>query len=397
MTKLLIINITCNQGSTGKISEQVGELMKERGWDVYYAHGARRVNPSKLRTIRIGSKISEYVHAFMGRVFDAEGYGSTRETRLLIKEISKVSPDIVHIHNVHGYYLNFKILFNYLKVLQIPVVWTLHDCWAITGRCAYFDYPQCDRWMEGCGKCYNLSKYPSTLWIDRSHKHFVDKKNAFSGFDKLYLVPVSEWLSSLLKQSFLSKYPISVFHNGIDLSVFHPYAKKSDGFFHIIAVSNVWDNRKGLIDIIKLRGLLPDDYKIVVVGLTKKQIRELPEGIDGIVSTSSQIELAKLYSQADVLINPTYEDNFPTVNLEALACGTPVITYNTGGSPEAIDVKTGVIVDKGNFVEMAEQIKNMKVSPLSSKDCRDRAEKMFDKNQCFMNYAGLFNKILNIH
>ena len=395
MPKLLIINITCNQGSTGKISEQIGVLMKEQGWDVYYAHGARRVNSSKLKTILVGSKMSEYIHALKGRLFDAEGYGSTKATRSLIYEIKKISPDIVHVHNVHGYYLNFTLLFNCLKEMHIPVVWTLHDCWSFTGRCAYFDYPKCDKWKDGCGNCSFLSKYPSTLWIDRSGKHYEDKVRTFSGFDYLHLVPVSEWLSSLIKQSFLSVCPIHVFHNGIDLSVFHPYPKKSDAFFEILAVSNIWDERKGLDDIVSLRSLLSDEYKITVVGLTKKQIKNLPMGIKGIASTNSQSDLAKLYSQADVLINPTYEDNFPTVNLEALACGTPVITYNTGGSPEAIDIKTGVIIDKGDVEAMAEEIIKMKNSPLSSNDCRDRALRFFDKNECFKAYVLLFKKILS--
>ena len=394
MPTLLIINITCNQGSTGKIAEQVGVLMQNKGWNVYYAHGARRVNPSQLKTIPFSSVRAEYMHALRSRLFDEDGLGSEKETRFLVEQIKIIKPDIIHIHNIHGYYLNYKILFEYLNNTNIQVVKTLHDCWDFTGHCTHFVTANCEKWKSECFDC-PLSKKLYPL-IDRSTRNYRLKKKYIVGNHNLHLVPVSHWLEGLLRQSMYKGKDIRVIQNGIDLSVFKPFVKENDGKFKIIGVANVWNDNKGYPDVLLLRKKLDLDlFDITLVGLSQKQIKELPKGINGIASTSNQEELAELYSLSDVLINPTYADTFPTVNLEALACGTPVITYNTGGSPEAIDIKTGVIIDKGDVEAMAEEIIKMKNSPLSSNDCRDRALRFFDKNECFMAYVLLFKKILS--
>ena len=394
MPTLLIINITCNQGSTGKIAEQVGVLMQNKGWNVYYAHGARRVNPSQLKTIPFSSVRAEYMHALRSRLFDEDGLGSEKETRFLVEQIKIIKPDIIHIHNIHGYYLNYKILFEYLNNTNIQVVKTLHDCWDFTGHCTHFVTANCEKWKSECFDC-PLSKKLYPL-IDRSTRNYRLKKKYIVGNHNLHLVPVSHWLEGLLRQSMYKGKDIRVIQNGIDLSVFKPFDTKNGGKFKILGVANVWNDNKGYPDVLLLRKKLDLDlFDITLVGLSQKQIKELPKGINGIASTSNQEELAELYSLSDVLINPTYADTFPTVNLEALACGTPVITYNTGGSPEAIDIKTGVIIDKGDVEAMAEEIIKMKNSPLSSNDCRDRALRFFDKNECFMAYVLLFKKILS--
>ena len=229
-----------------------------------------------------------------------------------------------------------------------------------------------------------------------STRNYRLKAKYIVGNQNLHLVPVSHWLEGLLRQSIYKYKDISVIQNGIDLNIFKPTDTNNNGKFKILGVANVWDNNKGYPDILLLRKKLDIDlFDITMVGLSQTQIKELPKGINGIAPTSNQEELAKIYSQSDVLINPTYADTFPTVNLEALACGTPVITYNTGGSPEAIDLKTGVIIDKGDVEAMAEEIIKMKNSPLSSNDCRDRALRFFDKNECFKAYVLLFKKILS--
>lgn len=394
MPTLLIINITCNQGSTGKIAEQVGVLMQNKGWNVYYAHGARRVNPSQLKTIPFSSVRAEYMHALRSRLFDEDGLGSEKETRFLVEQIKIIKPDIIHIHNIHGYYLNYKILFEYLNNTNIQVVKTLHDCWDFTGHCTHFVTANCEKWKSECLDC-PLSKKLYPL-IDRSTRNYRLKKKYVVGNHNLHLVPVSHWLEGFLRQSIYKDKDISVIQNGIDLNIFKPSDANNNGKFKILGVANVWDNNKGYLDVLLLRKKLDMDlFDITMVGLSQTQIKELPKGINGIASTSNQEELAKIYSQSDVLINPTYADTFPTVNLEALACGTPVITYNTGGSPEAIDIKTGVIIDKGDVEAMAEEIIKMKNSPLSSNDCRDRALRFFDKNECFKAYVLLFKKILS--
>lgn len=396
MPKLLIINITCNQGSTGKISEQVGLMMKQRGWDVYLAHGARRVNPSELETIPFSSVKGEYLHALKSLLFDADGLGSTKATKRLVEKIKEIGPDVIQIHNLHGYYLNFPVLFEYLNSTNIPIVMTLHDCWAFTGHCVHFVIAGCEKWKAGCFDCVLKNKYPkkSILW-DKSKRNYALKKKYLASNANLHIVAVSEWLGALVRLSFLKNNPLHVFHNGIDLDTYKPQVKPNDGIFRILAVSNVWHKDKGLYDIYKLRELLPgEDYAITLVGLSERQIKSLPSGITGITRTSNQQELVELYSNADVLINPTYADTFPTINLEAMACGTPVVTYETGGSPESLTEKTGIVVKQGDVNGMAEAIKSLEVKPLSPKDCRKHAEERFDKDRCFMSYVSLYEQLL---
>ena len=394
MPKLLIINITCNQGSTGKISEQVGLMMKERGWNVYYAHGARRVNPSQLKTIPFSSVRWEYLHALKSLQFDADGLGSTYATKKLVEQIKEIKPDVIQIHNIHGYYLNYKMLFEYLNSTDIPIVLTMHDCWNFTGHCTHFVTANCKKWKTGCHDC-PLLNVPPKSYIDRSKRNYALKKALFTANKYLHIVPVSHWLEGMVRESFLKEKDIQVIQNGIDLNVFKPYPKVQGGKFKILGVSNVWNKDKGIYDIYKLRGLLSlSDFEITLVGLSPKQIAELPEGITGISATANQKELAELYSSADVLINPTYADTFPTINLEALACGTPVLTYRTGGSPEAIDSKTGIVVEQGNFTALANSIMYLRENPLSSEDCRKRAEECFDKDKCFEKYVELYEELL---
>lgn len=394
MRRLLIINITCNQGSTGKISEQVGLMMKERGWDVYYAHGARRVHPSKLKTIPFSSVKGEYLHALKSMLFDADGLGSTHATKKLVEQIKDIQPDVIQIHNIHGYYLNYKVLFDYLNSTDIPVVLTLHDCWNFTGHCTHFVTAGCEKWKSDCYEC-PLLNVPPKSYIDRSKRNYALKKALFTANKNLHIVPVSHWLEGMVRESFLKDKDIQVIQNGIDLNVFKPLPKAQGGKFKILGVSNVWNKDKGIFDIYKLReSLSVAEYEITLVGLTQKQIDELPNGINGITSTANQQELAKLYSEADVLINPTYADTFPTVNLEALACGTPVITYRTGGSPESLDSKTGIILKQGDVISLANAIMYLRDNPLASEDCRNRAVESFDKDKCFEKYVNLYGYLL---
>lgn len=398
MPKLLIISVTCNQGSTGKIAEQVGLMMKDEGWDVYYAHGARRVNPSKLKTIPFSSVRTEYLHALKALLFNADGLGSTRETKRLIEQIKEIKPDVIHLHNIHGYYLNYKFLFEYLNSTDIPVVLTLHDCWNFTGHCTHFVYANCEKWKSGCYDCSLIGLSNMSL-IDRTKYNYGLKMKLFSNNKNMYIVPVSNWLDDLVKQSFLKDKSIKVIHNGIDLNIFKPYPNGTSDKFKILGVSNIWNKNKGLNDFYKLRELLPlNEFEFFLVGLSQKQIKELPNGIRGIERTSNQHELAKIYSDADVLINPTYADTFPTVNLESMACGTPVITYRTGGAPESLSENTGIVVRQGDIKGLSAAIikikNNSDRSKFSLEVCRRHAEHNFDKNKCFREYSKLFKSII---
>jgi len=394
MPTLLQITVALNKGSHGKIAEQIGGLMKERGWEVYIAHGARYVNASQHKSIQIQSKLGEYRHKIKSLLLDADGLGSNKATQRLIETIKQIKPDIIQIHNIHGYYLNFKLLFEYLNTTSIPIVMTLHDCWVFTGHCVHFVTANCNKWQTGCGNCPQIHSTPMSLFYDNSGHNFDLKNQYINANPNLHIVCVSQWIENYLRQSIYKDHNIYQIHNGIDLDVFKPRKEKCQGIFRIIGVSCPWNKSKGLMDVYKLRELLPKDkFEIVLVGLNEKQKSKLPDGIIGILKTNNQEELAELYSESNVFINPTYADTFPTTNLEALACGTPVITYNTGGSPEAIDSATGIVVETGNVQAMANAIFKLSENQLSSKDCRNRAELLFNKNNCFLRYVQIYKEL----
>ena len=396
MPTLLQINVTANWGSTGKIAEQIGLCAMSHEWKSYIAYG-RMMNPSNSQLIKIGTKADVYAHFAEQLLFDDEGLGSRLATKRLIDKIKKINPDIVQLHNIHDHYLNYKILFDYLNKTNTKVVWTFHDCWAFTGHCFHFIQKNCDRWKTQCHDCPLKREYPKTV-LDRSYKNYNLKKLLF-GCKNLTIVPASYWMADFVKQSFLKDTRVDVIQNGVDLNVYRPCGEKlsvTDGKFRILAVSNVWCDDKGELDIYKLREMLPvDEYEMTMVGLSSAQVNNLPRDIKGIYRTQNVKELVRLYSESDVLVNPTYADTFPTVNLEALACGTPVITYKTGGSPEAIDQRTGAVVEQGSVEALAEAIRKMKIHPLSSDDCRKRAERHFDKDKCFQKYIELYDNVIS--
>lgn len=402
MKRLLQIGAALNCGAPGKIAEQIGLLAMSKGWDVYMAHGLRHSNPSKLKTIPLVTPWQEKVHALYSLLFDGHGLGSSKGTKRLVDWIEENQPDIIHLHNVHGYFCNFKILFEYLDTTDIPIVWTMHDCWPFTGRCFHFEGIGCTKWKTGCFDCKAEKGYTVSPFCDRSKELYELKKRLFSSVKNLTMVPVSEWQASFLQESFLKNCPAEVIHNGIDLNKFistdgnrlrEKYALQDK--FVILGVAAPWNKRKGLDDFIQLSKKLPDDqFKIVLVGLKKEQLRTLPPNIIGITRTESQQELAEFYSMADMFCNMTYLDNFPTVNLESLACGTPVITYRTGGSPEAIDAKTGIVVEQGNIEQIVEAICYLQKNPLLPSDCRKRAEDNFDKDKCFEKYITLYDNLI---
>lgn len=390
MAIIFQINVTANWGSTGKISESICCAASHNGWECYVAYG-RYANISASNLIKVGNRLDTYIHYAFDRLLDKEGLGSVRATKKLIKQIAAIKPDIVQLHNIHDHYLNYQILFEYLNQTDIKIVWTFHDCWAFTGHCYHFVQVGCMKWKTLCRNCIQRYKF-----IDKSTENFLLKKSLFTTCKNLTLVACSEWMGNFVKESFLKDKFMRIIHNGIDLNIFRPLPemKIHDGKFRVIAVSNVWNVSKGLSDLYKLRELLDDDYEMTVVGLSPGQITQLPSGIRGIHRTQDVQELVRLYNEADVFVNPTYADTFPTVNLEALACGTPVITYRTGGSPEAVDALTGVVVEQGDVVTLAKSIQELYANPLSRKDCRKRAENNFDKDTCYMKYIELYNSLI---
>ncbi len=402
MSKLLQINVTANRGSTGRIAEQIGEKVIAAGWESYIAYG-RDCGKSKSQLVKIGSRLGVMWHALMTRITDKHGLYSKIATHRLIRQIESINPDIIHLHNIHGYYINYKVLFDYLQRSNVPVVWTLHDCWSMTGHCSHFDSIKCDRWQEQCYDCPLQSTYPTSLVFDRSRENYIVKKRLFSGVKNLTLVPVSNWLAGVVANSYLNGKEVSVIHNGVDINMFTPLEKQQletkyglEGKRVVLGVASPWSDKKGLSDFIKLHSHLTDEYRIVLIGLTDEQINKMPKAIVGISRTNNALELAEWYSLADAFVNLTYEDTYPTTNLEAISCGTPVVTYRTGGSPESVTPHTGRVVEQGDIEGVAKAIEDLCAEDRVEmrKRCRDYAVKNFNKADNYTAYLKLYENIL---
>ncbi|MBR5912355.1 MAG: glycosyltransferase [Bacteroidales bacterium] len=396
MPTVLQINSCANWGSTGKIAEQINQAAAHRGWKTYLAYG-REVNPSQSELIHVGNKASQAIALAEARLFDNDGLSNRRATQRLVKTIMAIKPDIIHLHNLHGYYINYRILFEYLNTTNIPVVWTLHDCWTFTGHCAHFVEVDCGKWINGCERCPLKKSYPTSWGFDRSSRNFQLKKQSFASNKNLHLIAVSQWLAGFVKHSFFHNVDLRVINNGIDLNVFKPTKFEKKKKFRILGVSSVWTRSKGLFDVFRLRELLnEDEFEIMLVGLSDEQIKSLPQGVMGIARTNSVEELVDYYSSADVFVNPTYGDTFPTTNLEALACGTPVITYRTGGSPESVGVETGMIVEQGDVSAIVDAVKTVQSLGKThfANACRNRAEQLYNREERYNEYVELYEKLI---
>lgn len=388
--KVVQINTVFATGSTGRIVLGLHNSIIESGNHSAVAYG--RIT-GEHRTgedlYLVGNKADFVGHVLVNFFAGKSGFASTGNTRKLISWLDNIKPDIIHLHNLHGFYVNVELLFDYIKAHNIPVIWTLHDCWPLTGQCAHFDYAGCDKWMTGCHDCpIYRSNYPYSLFKDNSRDNYAHKMVSFCGVHNLTIVTPSNWLAGIVKQSFLKKYPVKVIPNGIDTSVFCPEATTSkssnelnkshvEGKRILLGVTNIWSKPKGLEYLLRLAEDLKDDpsYQIVLIGLNKLQISQIKKkhlsNVLPLMRTSSQKELVSWYQKAYALVNPTLEDTFPTTNLEALACGTPVITFNTGGSPESITSDCGIVVEKGNYEALKEAVLSNR--EFDSAKCRARA------------------------
>lgn len=403
MRTLLQINTVINSGSTGRIAEGIGNLAIKNDWQSIIAYG-RNVLDSSSKSIKIGNDWDIRWHGLITRLGDRHGLGSKKATEIFINQVVEIKPDIIHLHNIHGYFINIEVLFKFLEKAGVPVVWTLHDCWPITGHCAYFDFVECNKWKSYCSNCPQITSYPSSYFLDRSKKNFHLKKDLFTSVPDLVLVPVSYWLGNILKDSFFKQTKIKVIHNGINLEEFQPRCKNSivekwklSNKTVILGVASIWSPRKGLQDFIHLSSMLDERFQLVLVGLSSSQLSSLPNNIIGIERTENISQLCELYTMSDIFLNLTYEDNFPTTNLEAMACGTPVITYRTGGSPESINKNTGIVVEKGDLDGILSAIFDISNNGRSfySNSCIDHVKKSFNKDERFSEYIQLYKTLLN--
>src|SRR5664280_2435264 len=358
--KVLQVNSVCGRGSTGRIVVELYDALRAHGDECRVAYGRGQHDPT-VDAFKIGTPLSVGVHAGLSRLTDRQGFYSPGATRRLVAEIEEFEPDVVHLHNLHGYYLNMPLLFSALQLSGARVIWTLHDCWAFTGHCTYFDFAGCDKWRTHCGNCPQKRAYPASYGLDRSKRNYDDKRRLTASMTNLTLVTPSEWLAELVGQSFLKQHPVEIIKNGVDQTVFQPTAtdfKTTHGIedkFVVLGVASRWNERKGARDFVELSRRLGPDYVIVLVGVDPALARRLPSTFITFARTESQVELASIYSVADVFFNPTYEDNYPTTNMEAICCGTPVVTYDSGGSPESVTDGLGYVVPLGDL-ELASQV-----------------------------------------
>lgn len=359
--KYLFINSVAGFGSTGRIAaDKCRELMKE-GHECVLAFGRDQATCKDVPTVRIGSDLDVKIHGVRNRLLDDQGFGSRGATRRFLQWVREYDPDVIWLHNVHGYYIHIGLLFDYLKICGKKIYWTLHDCWSFTGHCAYFDFAGCDKWKTGCHACPQKHTYPQSLLLDNSRRNYQAKKQLFTGIPNLTLITPSKWLADLLQESYLREYPVEVVYNTINRDIFKPMPgrfRETHSLQNkkiVLGVASVWEERKGLRDFVTLAKILPETYQIVLIGTGEEDRKNLPENILALGRTGSAMELAEIYSAADVFVNPTYEDNLPTVNLEARACGTLIVCYDTGGCRETLG-PGDILIEKGNVEALARAV-----------------------------------------
>lgn len=392
------------KGSTGKIMMGIADIARTQGHEVMCASPITTTNRDAGEDCgyyRIGTFNSRRVNVALARITGFNGCFAWFETYKLLKKIDEFKPNIIHLHNLHDSYINLPMLFSYIKKHNVPTVWTLHDCWAFTGQCPHFTMVKCDKWKAGCYGCPQYKEYPASLY-DNTKKMWQLKKKWFSGVKNMTIVTPSEWLAGLARESYLKQYPIEVINNGIDLNVFKPthsnfrkqYGIPGDKYI-VLGVSFAWGYRKGLDCFVEMAEKLGEQYQIVLVGTDDEIDKNLPHNIISIHRTQNQKELAEIYSAADVFVMPTREENYPTVNMEAIACGTPVVTFDTGGSPEMLDDKTGIVVEANDIEATKKAIKDI----CEKKRCNDEEyivaySKNFDMKKRFAEYIELYANVL---
>lgn len=390
------------KGSTGKIMMGIAEVARAQGHEVMCASPITTTNRDAGEDCgyyRIGTFNSRRVNVALARITGFNGCFAWIETYRLLKKIDEFKPDVIHLHNLHDSYVNLPILFSYIKQHNVPIVWTLHDCWAFTGQCPHFTMVKCDKWKIGCHSCPQYKEYPATLY-DNTEKMWKLKKAWFTGVDNMTVVTPSKWLAVLAKESYLGEYPIEVINNGIDLSVFKPtlsdvrmrYGISREKYI-VLGVSFAWGYRKGLDCFIRMAEMLGERYQIILVGTDEEIDKELPKNIISIHRTQNQRELAEIYSAANVFVMPTREENYPTVNMEAVACGTPVVTFDTGGSPETLNNQVGRVIPVDDINKMIIEIQDVCESvKLSPELFRSKAQEYIMEER-FLEYIDLYQLI----
>lgn len=396
--KIVQINTFPNK-STGNIMMNIHKKLIENNIESYVVWG--RGKKAKDNTeIYMNDKLGVYLHGLYTRITDKAGFASKRATKKLLQKLDVIRPDIIHLHNLHGYYINIEMLFNYIKRNNIKVVWTLHDCWAFTGHCAYFDMVNCEKWKSECRNCELKNTYPKTSIIDNSSSNYYNKKKLFNNVEDMQIISVSKWLENKIKSSFLEKHKILTIQNGIDINVFKPTESviretyNLQGKKVILGVASEWTKRKGLEDFIKLSQIITDEYQIILIGLNKKQIKQVPNNIIALERMKSIEELVEYYSIADVYFNASVEETFGMTTIEAMACKTPVIVYNATALPEVVTEDTGFVIEPHNIEKVWKKIELICENKIfNKKNIRKNAEK-YNKEEVFEKYINVYKSMI---
>ena len=398
--KILQINTVYGHGSTGKIAQGLHDICIKNKITCVTAYRYHETETTCFSdTCTTSSWLDCHVHNRLAKCTLLQGFFSRFKTFLFLRKVKNYAPDIIHLHNLHGNYINLPLLFKYIKKYNIPTVWTLHDCWAFTGQCPHFTLEKCEKWKSGCYHCQH--KQALIPCLDMTKVMWSFKKSAFTGIKDMSIVTPSKWLANLVKESYLKEYPLYVIHNGIDLDIFKPTQNNFRSKYNIGESKNIllgvafgWGYRKGLDVFIELaKRLNNEQYQIVLVGTDDSVDTQLPNNIISIHRTNNQNELAEIYTSADLFVNPTREDNYPTVNMEAIACGTPVLTFKTGGSPEIVDESCGSVVDYDDVDSMENEIIRICTQkPYTLEACLNKAL-TFNITDKFKEYVNLYEQI----
>jgi len=392
------VNVVCGSGSTGRIAADLSQTIHEHGGESRIAYG-RGDAPAEIDAIKISNKLDLYVHAILTRLTDKHGLYSKKSTKRLIRDIKAYNPDIIHLHNVHGYYMNYEMLFKFLKDLKKPIVWTLHDCWPFTGHCAHFDYIGCEKWKNECDECPQKSRYPRSVLKDNSKYNYLKKKEVFTLPEKMTIVTVSDWLKNVTAQSLLQKYPIKKISNGINLQIMKPTENDVHKQYHlenkkiVLGVASVWDEYKGIQTFFELSQYLSPEYQVVMIGLTEQQIKEKPERVLGIEKITNPKELAMWYTAAEVYVNASVEETMGLTTIEAMACGTPTVVMNTTANPELINGENGKVVESNSLEQLVLAIRSLKKDKKTMEACLKYAQD-YEKSKQYKKYIQLYEELL---
>lgn len=404
MPKIIQFNPVANWGSTGRLTEDIGDVVMAAGWQSYIAFG-RQFNPSKSHLLQVGGKWSVLSHTLKTRLFDRQGFGSYFATKNLLKKFDEIKPDVFQFHNLHGNFLNLPLILKYATEKNIPIVWSLHDCWSMTGHCSHFISIGCEKWKTGCYKCPLKRKYPNSWLIDSSKRNYREKKALIQAVPRLTIISGSEWLAGIARESYFKGRVIRVIPDGIDTDIYQPRNNGDEirkrlgleGKFVIVATGTVWDDDKGLSDYGKLKTMLSDDYAIVLVGMNEEALAMVPEGVIGLPRTKSPQELSEYYSMADCVMSLSKRESFGLTPVEGFACGTPAIVYDTTALPELITLETGFVA---KFLDVEDVKKKVEAMRAKGKDyysarCREIALEKYDRKVCFEEYMKVYMSYLS--